>query len=306
MIGDKTIYLLNSAAIGDIIAAAPSIKYAIDNFHKKSEYLVAMLPDFRDLVPFVPDNRIINTSDPHPPGYVLRYLNDTATKGIVCRLTPSRLKLTHYGSINLLGRVLPDQDLKYLPLNRVDVSRFGVDFKKSVIIITTYRDKQRTILPEEITKIAEYVTSKGLTPVYVGVRGKISIWKDSPAISDFDYPGFGVDLRDKTSLLELASIMSESRAVVGVDGGPIHVAFTTSVPVVCGFTTINPKYRIPYRGLAKTYAVVPNIVCNFCESDWSFNSWNFKNCPRKLELAECVTKITAGKFIDGLEELMIF
>lgn len=306
MIGDKTIYALNSAAVGDIIAAAPSVKYAIDNFHRNSEYLVAVFPDFKDLLPFVPDDRIINPESKYPQGYAIRYLNDTQPRGTVCRLTPSRLKLTHYGSINLLGRVLPDQDLKYLPLNKVDVSKFNVDFKNSVIIITTYRDKQRTVLPDEIRKVAEYVASKGLTPVYVGRRGKISIWKNNPAISDFEYPGFGVDLRDQTSLIELASIMAESRAVVGMDSGPIHLAFTTHVPVICGFTTVNSKYRIPYRGIDKTYAVVPSIACNFCESDWSLNFWNFGKCPRGLELAECVTKMTAGKFIDGLEELMIF
>lgn len=306
MIGDKTIYALNTAAVGDIIAAAPSVAYAIRNFHKSADYKVAVFPDFRDLLPFVPDSNVIHPDDKYPQGYAIRYLNDTLPKGSVCRLTPSRLKLTHYGCINLLGRILPDQDMVYQPLSKVDVSKFNVDFKKSVIIITTYRDKQRTILPDEIKKIAEYVASKGLTPVYVGRRGKISIWKDNPAISDFEYPGFGVDLRDQTSLVELASIMAESKAVVGMDSGPIHLAFTTSVPVVCGFTTVSPKYRIPYRGLHKTHAVTPGILCNFCESDWSLNFWNFNKCPRGLELAECVTKMTAGKFIEGLETLMVF
>jgi len=214
--------------------------------------------------------------------------------------------LTQYASVNLLGRVLDDHIARYVKFKPADVTGYGVDFTKTVVIITTYRDKQRTILPEELKNISEYVQSRGLTPVYVGRRGKVSIWKNSLAISDFEDPGFGVDLRDKTSLSELATIMSMTRAVVGMDGGPIHVAFTTDTPVVCGFTTVGPKYRIPYRGLARTIAVSPNISCNFCESDWSLNMWSFNRCPRKLELAECVTKMTADQFIEGLNSLNIW
>lgn len=306
MYGDKTIYSLNSAAVGDLVAAAPSVKYAIENFHAKSDYRVAVYPDFRDIYHFVPEKNVISVDDPYPSDFAIRYLNGPGPGKNVCKMTPSRMKLTHYGSINLLARVLNDDQLRYVPLKLVDVSRFGVDFAKAVIIITTYRDKQRTILPAEMTKIAEYVAHKGLTPVYVGRTGKISIWKNNPAISDFEYPGFGVDLRDQTSLVELTSIMSMSKAVVGMDSGPIHLAFTTGVPVVCGFTTVNPKYRLPFRGTAVSVAVTPGILCNFCESDWSLNFWNFSKCPRGLELAECVTKMTSDKFVDALETINIF
>lgn len=303
MFADKTVYSLNSAAVGDLIAAAPAVKYAIDNFHSKADYRVAIYPEFLEIFHFVPLDKIINPKDEYPKGFVVRYLNPVGPKSNVARLTPARVKLTEFASINMLGRVLPDDKMRFIPLLPVDVSRFGLDFSKCVLLVTTYRDRQRTILPAEIIKIAEYVASKGLTPVYIGRRGQISIWKDYPAISDFDYPGFGVDLRDQTTLGELASIMSQSRAVVGMDSGPVNLAFTTQVPVVCGFTTVNAIYRIPYRGLAKTQAIAPNIVCQFCESDWSLDFWNFNNCPRKLDLAECVTKMTSDKFIAGLREL---
>lgn len=306
MIGDNTIYCLNSAAVGDLIASAPSIKYAIDNFHKKAEYFVGIHEHFKPLFPFVPEDRFIEVKADYDKSFAVRHLNMLGVGGMNCKLTPSRLKLTDYASIGLLGRVLPDYQAKYIPLPKVDVSHFGVDFSKAVILITTFRDKQRSILGSELVKIAEYVQAKGLTPVYVGKTGAISIWKNNLAKTDFVYPGFGVDLMNKTSLLELASIMAQAKAVVGMDSGPVHLAFTTDVPVVCGFTTVAPELRIPYRGLAKTEAIVPNIACNFCESNWSLNTWNFNNCPRNMELAECVTKMSSDKFINGLNKLGIF
>jgi len=304
MIGDKTVYCLNSAAVGDLIAAAPSVKYAIDNFHKKTDYKVGIYEDFKCLFPFVPSDKFVEVKAKYEDDFTIRHLNMLGVGGRICKLTPSRMKLINYASIGLLGRVLKDHETRYISLPEVPTYGYGVDFSKAVIIITTYRDKQRTILAPEINKIAEYVQSKGLIPVYVGKVGAISIWKKNLAKTDFEYPGFGVDLRDKTTFLELASIMAQAKAVVGMDSGPIHLAYTTKVPVVCGYTTVAPEYRIPYRGLAITKAVVPNIVCNFCESNWSFNTWNFNNCPRKMELAECVTKMTAGKFINALEEIL--
>lgn len=308
MFANKTVYILNTAAIGDLIAAAPSVKFAIDNFHSKSnvDYKVAIFPEFLEIFHFVPKEKIINPKDEFPPNFVLRYLNPQFQKSNVARLTPGRLKLTEFASINMLGRVLTDYEARFVPLIPVDVTKFGIDLSKAVLIVTTYRDRQRTILPAEITKIAEYVASKGLIPVFIGRRGGLSIWKDFPAISDFEYPGFGVDLRDQTTLGELASIMDQSRAVVGMDSGPVNLAFTTKVPVVCGFTTVSGKYRIPYRGVAPTYAVAPKLSCQFCESDWSMDSWDFNKCPRRLELAECVTKMTADKFIEGLRALRVF
>lgn len=306
MIGDKTIYCLNSAAVGDLIASAPSIKYAIDNFHSKAPYFVGIHEHFKCLFPFVPEDRFLEVKAEYDKSFAVRHLNMLGVGGMNCKLTPSRLRLTDYASIGLLGRTLPDHQTKYIPLLKVDISHFGVDFSKAVILITTFRDKQRSILGPELVKIAEYVASKGLTPVYVGKTGAISIWKNNLAKTDFEYPGFGVDLMNKTSLLELATIMGQSKAVVGMDSGPVHLAFTTDVPVVCGFTNINPELRIPYRGLAKTEAVVPDLFCDFCESNWSLNCWNFNQCPRKMELAECVTKMTSDKFIRALTKLEVF
>lgn len=306
MFANKTVYALNSAAVGDLVAAAPTLKYAIDNYHAKTLYLVGIYDDFKDLFPFVPADRFVAITPDYPSDYSVRFLNPPRDKSNVCKITPSRMKLAHYGSINLMAKVLNDVELQYVPLEPVDVSRYGVDFDKAVVIITTYRDRQRSILPDEILKISQYVASKGLTPVYVGKTGAISIWKKNLAISDFEYPGFGVDLRNQTTFRELASVMARSKAVVGMDSGPIHIAFTTQTPVVCGFTTVRPEYRVPFRGNAKTIAVVPNIHCNFCESDWNLNFWNFNNCPRKMDLAECVTKMTAARFIDGLDSLGIY
>jgi hypothetical protein len=41
-----------------------------------------------------------------------------------------------------------------------------------------------------------------------------------------------IDLREKTTLLELRDVLGHAAAVVGVDGGTLHLAGTTDVPIV--------------------------------------------------------------------------
>ena len=309
MFSDKIVYYLNSAAVGDLIASAPTLKWAIETYHSKTDYKVCVYPQFKELFPFVPEDKFIDNTNNNnfPSDYAIRTLNTPSAKiKNFCKLTPSRIKLTHYASIGLSSRILSDDLLKYIPLKTVDVSKYGIDFSKTVIIITTYRDKIRSIPADEILKISEYISAKGLIPVYVGKTGGIdNLWK-SLAMSDFEYPGFGVDLRDKTSLSELASIMSLSKAVIGADSGPIHIAFTTNTPVICGFTGINPNLRIPYRGLIPTIPIVPTAICRFCESEWNLDFWDFGKCPRSLEKPECTTQMSSNKFINALEQLNVF
>lgn len=305
MISDNNIYALNGAAVGDLIAAAPSIKYAVDNLHPKKDYKVAMFPDFRDIFHFVPDEHIIPIADSYDPAYAVRKLNMDGGGGNVTRLTPSRLKLTQYASIGLLGRLLTDEQLKYVPLVETDVSHFGIDFSKCAIFLTTYRDITRAWKGAEIVKTAEYVQSKGLTPVFVGRKGAISIWK-TLAVSDFEYPGFGHDLVDKTTLRELYTIMSKAKLVLGMDSGPLHLAFATNTAVIAGFTTVRPDLRVPLRNNGvKTLAVSAAIQCRFCQSDWNLDFHNFTSCPKAMPEPECVTKSSAELFIDACKRLHI-
>lgn len=305
MLANKIVYCLNSAAVGDLVAAAPCVKWAVDKFHKTTEYKVAMLPDFRDILHFIPAENIIPVAEKYDGSYSVRKLNLDGGGGNVTRLTPSRFKLSHYASIGLLGRILEEPLYKYVPFPEVDISRYGVDFSNAAVFVVTYRDITRAWYAKEIIKAAEYVQSKGLLPVFIGKIGGMSIWK-TLAKTDFEYPGFGVDLTNNTSFLEMATIMKKSKVVFGMDSGPIHIAFSTDTPVICGFTNVNPKLRVPPRAPGvKTVCVTPNLHCQFCQSDWSLDFWNFTKCPRGQELPDCTKRMDADTFIRGFDQLRI-
>jgi hypothetical protein len=81
-----------------------------------------------------------------------------------------------------------------------------------------------------------------------------------------------IDLREKTTLLELRDVLGHAAAVVGVDGGTLHLAGTTDVPIVFASGTTLPKHRyIPRHGDPSyriRYVGPRDLECYGCQSNW--------------------------------------
>jgi ADP-heptose:LPS heptosyltransferase len=219
------------------------------------------------------------------------------------RNTPKHMHLGVFSSIKLADRILDEKYLRYVPLKEVDVSRFGIDFSNTVIFVSTYRDETRSWHAKSMLETAEYVKSLGLVSVFVGKTDMNEGTELKPKTSLPDnVDAYGVDLRNKTSIEELASICGKAKAVVGMDSGPIHLAGTTSVPIVCAFTSIFPEYRVPYREKGEFYPVTADIPCIGCESDWESHYWNFEKCY--LKTIDCCNLLGSDKFIEQLKKIL--
>lgn len=310
---DKICYYLNCGAVGDLMAAAAIINYAINIYHnpRNSDYRVACYPEFKDLFSFVPTDKLITLDESHALDRSFafrRSINQVSTAPYeknVARLTTFKLHNIHHSSVSLIGSVINMEDAPYVPLELVEVSQFGIDFDKAVILSVTSRDRQRSWKSAEILKTSEAIRDMGLIPVYIGKTIKNDSFDDVvDTTSAFEYPGFGINLINKTNLRELYSIMYKSRAVMGIDSGPMHIAMATNAPVICGFTSVRPDFRIPYRKYGVTIPIIADeIGCRFCQSDWNLLFHNFTKCPRQLENPECVDMMTADKFIAALKEV---
>lgn len=307
---DPFAFVFNSFALGDVIAAVPVVKYMVETYYTTPEsYVVVAKQAFRALFPFIPDSNFRdydlgsarwNIPEGFAYGMISRKPDGAAT-----RLTPKHIHLSQFASLMLADRLLPYECLNYVPLNAVDVSHFGVDFSKAVVLVSSYRDVTRRWPAEEMLKCAVWLERKGLIPVFVGktdmdatARKAVQPKSALPA----DISKFGVDLRNRTSLSELASIFQQSKAVCGLDSGPIHLAGTTDTNIVCGYTSVLPEYRMPLRLRGNTYPIAPEIECIGCESRWRSNFWNYENCY--LKHAKCCTLMTAERFINVLNAIL--
>lgn len=304
---NPTCYMLNSLAMGDVLAAVPVVKHMIDAYHKEpSSYMVVAKEMFRPFFHFVPDANFHNFEDKDnawgiPEGFAICTLNQSKVK-VLTRMTPRMMHLGQFAAIRLANRIFPEAWLNYVPLQDVDVSEFGVDFSKAVILISSYRDLTRAWPPESLLETAAYIEKRGYIPVFVGKTDMNMETHLIPKTCLPDKLDIGVDLRNKTNIPQLASIIKQSKAICGLDSGPIHLAGTTATPIICGFTSISPEHRVPYRKKGKTYTIVPNIPCIGCESRWNSHFWNWENCY--LKHIDCCKSMTSDKFIEHLRKIL--
>lgn len=114
-----------------------------------------------------------------------------------------------------------------------------------------------------------------------------------------------VDLREKTTLLELRDVCGYASAVVGVDGGTLHLAGTTDAPIVYAMGTTLPKHRYIARRGDPSYHIrylgPRDLECTGCQSNWTLTSLDFRHCAYGDNA--CMEKLHPEDFINAMKEL---
>lgn len=201
-----------------------------------------------------------------------------------------------------------DMNYPQLDLSDIDISEFGIPQNYTVITVG-HTSKTREWLPAEVNKVTAYCTSVGQTPIFLGseVSGMGNTHKILSAFSaEIDY-ACGINLVNKTSLLQAAKIMQGATAVLGVDNGLLHLAACTEVPIIVGYTMVEPSTRLPIRHGQmgwNTYQVLPDesLACKFCQYKTNFIlNQDYRLCM--FNTYDCVKQMTGEKFISHLSSI---
>lgn len=226
-------------------------------------------------------------------------------------MSPMKIHQVDYAFLKLCDELPSKTDKSSLKVNLtpVGINKFNLP-SKYVVITTGYTAEVREFIPNSVCTLISYVKSKGYTPVFLGQKQTATGGHHViQGTFDNNIPySKGVNLCDKTTLLQAAKIMAGAKAVIGVDNGLLHVAACTDVPIVAGYTTVLPSKRVPYRDGVRGknwYPVVPDkdLACRFCQSNTNFlYEVNYTKCFEK-DLA-CVKQMTATKFIAHLSKIL--
>ena len=306
-------WILNAGSVGDTIASLPVLKYAINNIFIDNKYKVMTHEHLRPLFQFIPEDNIIyfgkgvELTEPH---VVLYYYNveDPEYQG-VSGFNNLKTSLVDYVSIKFLSKLLPEEHKNYpkLDLSDTDISEFNLP-EKYVCISTTVLHKNRSIPKADIYRIANYLLEQGIIPIFMGKKVQIidpNIPTPRCGISPPAKEGM-LDLSDKTTLLQAAKIMDSAIAVVGADTGLIHLAACTDVPIICGYTTVDPDLRMPYRHGIKgwNFHVItpPKTDCRYCASSMYLSNISFNDCYQKE--FQCIDSLSAESYISILKDII--
>jgi hypothetical protein len=310
----KVALVFNAGGIGDYIHWVGAVKYAIDSNPHIHGHILAP-PYFYDLAELWLEGyserfKVIpfDSLESNP------YLMDRAA------IVPDNRQLANACGFHLteLGFIYFTQKKKviveYAEIPRIEgdevpISRFNLP--KDYVVIPTEATAENRMLPvDTLNLLTGHLILRGYTPVFLGKR---DLAPDYTAKSATGIRLKGVlDLREKTSLREAAVIMSGAKFVLGMDGGLLHLASCSAVPVIFIFTTVHPDFRIPQRRPgAETVIVTPpkELHCRFCNTGDPSGAamsyvigHDFKNCLYTDNL--CTKLIDAKTLIPVIDRLL--
>jgi ADP-heptose:LPS heptosyltransferase len=303
-------FLLDRGGAGDLIARLPAIKFVLENH----PYIIVNLwvhqygvELCKKLLPY--SNVRVGSIDDANLHYNDTLLGRSPDRGHISNLA---MHITDHAFFTLAHRGATNEEKNYLKLEQVDVSEFNLP-EKFVVITTGYTSKTREWPASSINEVVDYIISKGYTPVFLG-KSFTPAYKNDGIIGTFeaDYSK-GLNLIDKTDLIQANSIMSKSACVVGSDNGLLHLAaLSEETKIVYAFTSVEPHHRLPYRKNELGYncfVVMPDrkkLKCFGCQSNMIFapTTHDFRDCWYGNDDIQCTKSLTSDLFIEQLEKIL--
>ena len=148
--------------------------------------------------------------------------------------------------------------------------------------------------PERFAEVAEGVMQElgGSVvllggPKEIGIADEILRSMDSSLIT----PDSLLNLAGRTSLRELAALISECAVLVTNDSGPMHIGYAVGTPLVAIFGSTSPELTGPVGSSDRV--IIHKIECSPC----------FERECRKKDL-QCMELITSQEVFDAVKKLM--
>lgn len=282
-----------TAALGDMICWMSAIKYVAEQFNFVQGHLI--VPSFfmeiaQNLMREYPHWRI-HTKIPD------RLANGFPIKAPMMHpVNATAVHLVDLGYLYFAGMMPPEGFGQYPVLDLSDLEM--PPHLSELLVIGAYAvmtpgatTKNRAMPPSVYNGICDHLLTKGITPVHIGTS-QMEYREIQPQMNaQYDFSK-GINLIDKTSLLEAALIMSDARMVIGIDNGLLHLAAMTDTTILFGYTVAGPRtrqIRRPHGHTIELYADKEKLPCLFCQENVRFfMDHHFTNCIYKENEPACI------------------
>ncbi len=294
--------LLSNSGMGDCLCSLIPIDYIKKN-----------IPYINPLV-WTPDYLVEFAKHVLPKGTVVRSYSQ-ANKKYNAKLTAvsnrwdkgisaMRIHPVDHAYMFFLDMLPSMKDKNYLKIRpeEIDISKFNLP-EKYIVIPVGSTAKPKELSNHIINNISKYALIKGYKPIYLGFKENHL----KSTLADIDYT-MGIDLTEKTSVLEASAIMANSKCVIGMDGGLIHLAAFSNVPIIASYTFVNPELIMPIRnGIIgyNMYTITPSedLECRFCQSNWlMMYDYDFVEC--KYEDYLCSVNLKFEQFKEKMDIIL--
>ena len=314
--------LATTGALGDTCATFPTLKILVERGHVEKLFVDDRYIGLYRL--FFPNNILVNLKDamtvipahevtPDVPRDVIdpatgeaRFLDYPINSNIPMVRTmqpfPTSIhsELVDCFSLALCDTILKPEQKNYPKVNPAKLPLNPLKDRDYVVIAYGATTEHRRMLPEVLVELVDHFKTQHVEAVLLGKRDHELSCSGVRTKPTFDaFPDGVVDLIDQTTIPEALAIIQDAQIVIGLDNGLIHLAALTDVPIVAGYTTVDPFYRLPYRHGEKgwgCFVVKPTSECKYCQTD-TFATYgiNFLRCNTRTK--ECMYSLSPSHWL---------
>lgn len=317
---DHVHFLMTHAALGDLITSLPALIYARKNTSLDLGFTMWVPEHQMDLVKHLaggPGMRVMPLHTFDPKTHVKTEAGPAVFNGgLKNTVTRNKMDMVTFGFVVMLDTIPRDvRDMNYphwAPLGKADKAPDG-----DYVVISSGATSDNKIFHPDI--MAEVITGLKLRGFKVVIIGKSTTHvkaatetvtlqvRDTFERMPQDVQDLCIDLRDKTTIMEARDIIGHAAAIIGVDGGMLHLAGTTDCPIVYGITSVDPDDRGITRHDEYNWRVrhvwPKELECAGCQSHWVLVfKQDFRECA--YEDNKCVTEIKAADMLAAFDDLI--
>lgn len=301
--------LISDGGMGDLLCSLVAVNYNVKNY-LDIQFLV-WVPDYMlDIAKHLLKGTSVRSYTQAKTKYN-NTLSGITTAWNRSFHTPMRTHPVDYGFHVLTDKHiynLNEKNYLQIRLNEIKLTKFQLP-EKYVVLIASAAERVKEMPVNTMNELIDYVVSKGYIPVFLGktiAETGVEGMKIKANEIDADYSK-GINFLNKTNLLEASGIMSKAKAVIGMDGGLIHLAGSTDTYIVASYTLASPVHLAPIRNGSQTYkyfAIEPDLdVPNrYYQTNTNFNyDEDLRYFPGWKNV---VKNITSDKFIKVLDNIL--
>ena len=315
-------FVLHNAALGDMLTSLPAIAFARERYPGNAVKMRVWLPtwhhelvthllapygafELRDLQEFPAKWEDRKAADIGPVSYNAA-MHDTFTRcrthmvdyafNFLINARPESMEQRSYVTRAPLGAQMLNEPYVVFPVGATSDNKLFHASVMGPIMQWCVDNRYKPVIVGTKTSHTNTMENGALRPI---------VLRDQASLLPREIVDQCLDLREQTTLLQLRDLLGHAEAVVGVDGGTLHLAGTTDTNIIFASGTTLPKHRFiarqgnPSRKIR--YVGPRDLACGGCQSNWPMTTFHFTKCAYDDNL--CMEKLHPDDFINGLKEL---
>jgi hypothetical protein len=315
---DHVNFLMTHAALGDLITSLPALIYA-RKINSLDLGFTLWVPEHQmELVEHLVGGPGMQIKPLHTFSRKTHVRSEAGPAVVNCGLkntvTRNKMDMVTFGFVVQLDTIPRDlRDMNYPHWAPVGPKTIDGDY---VVISSGATSDNKIFHPVVMTQVVTGLRARGYKVVIVG-KSTTHVKAASETVvlnvrDTFELMPQGaqdlcIDMRDKTTIMEARDIIAHAAAIIGVDGGMLHLAGTTDTPIVYGITSVDPDDRGITRHDEYNWKVrhvwPKELECAGCQSHWVLVfTQDFRECA--YEDNKCVEEIKAADMLDALDDLL--